>query len=693
MRRLPGSLFLLPTVIVLGGSQWELDRRIPVAAALVLPHWALGPVVWGAFGALFGLRRHALAARTLAGWQRCDLWVSGILIYAVLFHLPSGAAAPAAAVVLAVLLSILWAVKTWPYVALTAVATASVAALTAPRIVAQIAHSRLAQTYEVTVDHRLKPSPEKSINEDGIRFKGTAREMDEADFNMLFLGDSFTYGVGVDYGDTYPYHFEKVINGYQCSQRIRVVNLGWASASPLLGLRLLRELGYRYKPDHVVYNLDMTDFHDDLRYELALAGDRALHVDPLRVLVGRWAPGPGESGTARWLGHARGLWRGRGDPLPAGTILPRQRFFATNQPLEASRPDIERGVVRNLRQMHAFARDVLSTLARNFGDVFLHAGSGGQAPRRARELRQEYGQVATGEGPLEWGGRLLVVGLKPEEPILDGGQAGEVIGREDLALDDREVDLDLVEPTRVDRGVHQREPGPLGLQPCLRSDATMRGAIVHDPEHSRGRAIGFLAHDLRHQAAEGRDACRALTPPEHLGPVHIPDREVGPGATARVLMLDPHRTARRGGLRRVATHARLNARLLVRAEDVLSAAQGPALPAAGVQIQNQPRLGREGRVPREEPASIPPGPNSILTQPAPNRGAADLGHQTLGQNRPAQRGPRPTGQRHPAPAGQLTRQRLDGDDDAGGKSGLGARLGAARRAPGGATGRSACATC
>ena len=33
----------------------------------------------------------------------------------------------------------------------------------------------------------------------------------------------------------------------------------------------------------------------------------------------------------------------------------------------------------------------------------------------------------------------------------------------------------------------------------------MRGAVVHDPEHSRGGAIGLLPHDLGEEAAERTD--------------------------------------------------------------------------------------------------------------------------------------------------------------------------------------------
>ena len=44
---------------------------------------------------------------------------------------------------------------------------------------------------------------------------------------------------------------------------------------------------------------------------------------------------------------------------------------------------------------------------------------------------------------------------KAEQAILDGGEVGEVVGREDLALDDAEVGLDLVEPAGMDRRVDE----------------------------------------------------------------------------------------------------------------------------------------------------------------------------------------------------------------------------------------------
>lgn len=52
---------------------------------------------------------------------------------------------------------------------------------------------------------------------------------------------------------------------------------------------------------------------------------------------------------------------------------------------------------------------------------------------------------------------LLVVSSEVEEALFDGSEVGEVVGLQHLALDDREVDLDLVEPAGVDRQVDEDE--------------------------------------------------------------------------------------------------------------------------------------------------------------------------------------------------------------------------------------------
>jgi hypothetical protein len=109
-----------------------------------------------------------------------------------------------------------------------------------------------------------------------------------------------------------------------------------------------------------------------------------------------------------------------------------------------------------------------------------------------------------------------------------------------------------------------------------------------------------------------------------------------------------------------------------------------AAPASAVRRdQGSGPLWRRTRVAREDPATMAPGPERILAEPPPEGGPADLRDEPLGHHFSSQFGQRPARQRHTPAGRQLTGEGFDLDDDAGGKSGLGARRGAAPPAPGG----------
>jgi hypothetical protein len=218
--------------------------------------------------------------------------------------------------------------------------------------------ARIAEVHDVSVDHRLVPDGDE-INADGLRFRGTAEDLDPDDFVVLFLGDSFTYGLYLDYADAYPYAFETFVADGECRQPVRAVNFGWTSSSPLLSLRLLREIGYRYQPDLVVYNLDMTDFHDDLRYARELRqGGSNFSIDGAEIAnVALNRVWPGEPIDVRRI------FRIPEAPAPPDDqiALPEERFFVALQPLDETRDWIERGVAENLEALGAFADDVLGS--------------------------------------------------------------------------------------------------------------------------------------------------------------------------------------------------------------------------------------------------------------------------------------------------------------------------------------------
>jgi hypothetical protein len=80
------------------------------------------------------------------------------------------------------------------------------------------------------------------------------------------------------------------------------------------------------------------------------------------------------------------------------------------------------------------------------------------------EAVEECGEVGAGEAPVNRLGDLVVAVLEGVERAGDGGCVVEVVGVQELALDDRVVDLDLVELAAVDGGVDEDQVRPAALE-------------------------------------------------------------------------------------------------------------------------------------------------------------------------------------------------------------------------------------
>ena len=115
------------------------------------------------------------------------------------------------------------------------------------------------------VDHRPTHTGGGS-NSDAVRGAQEPEEFRAADLSMLFLGDSFTFGLRVNAGQSFPYVVERRLRARHADKQIHVANFGWTSSSPLLSYRRLVDIGHKYEPDYVVMCIDMTDFGDDIRY-------------------------------------------------------------------------------------------------------------------------------------------------------------------------------------------------------------------------------------------------------------------------------------------------------------------------------------------------------------------------------------------------------------------------------------------
>jgi len=283
--------------------------------------------------------------------------------------------------------------------------------------------------------------------------------------------------------------------------------------------------------------------------------------------------------------------------------------------------------------------------------------------RQGRGLGQELSgqpcEVISRESPVEGRGHGFVVVLEAQQAIFDLSEAGEVVGSECLALDDGEVDLNLVEPTGVNRAVNREQVGKGLGQASHAGRAPMRGAVIHDPEHAPCVTIGWLSHDLSNETAERIDAGGFLATAKNLGTVYIERRQVGPSSTALIFVFDASGTlgARwRGGM---FAHARLDAGFLVGAEHELVPAQAFALPLLGVQIENAPGLECEIRIAREDPGAVLPGPNGVLVQPAPHGGVTDARNDAALLRFAHDIGTTETRQRQPTRGRQFTGDGLD----------------------------------
>ncbi|MCF7837813.1 MAG: hypothetical protein K9N49_04215 [Candidatus Marinimicrobia bacterium] len=327
-------------------------------------HTWVAAIVWlVALGArLFGSRPRGL--RLWTGLTHADPVLALVLIALMLFKPDS--LAVALAVLWAALGLLLWLVRRaaqrlpWPILLFNAGCIA-LAVWAAPHLLESYATYRILSEFQLDVDHRMKPDG-REVNLDGIRFKGSPLDLRADDFNIIFLGDSFTYGMKLPYDASVPYALERLAAQRHCAPPVRAVNFGWVSSSPLLSYRLLMDIGRKYQPDLVVLLLDMTDFHDDLKYAHKINAREGVKLSSSLLLDNtldrwllRWMP----MSTLRQLKeqfrqahHAR--------QTHGETILSLEmRYFPTNIPLAESRPYFEQGVMANLKALAVYCRQHL----------------------------------------------------------------------------------------------------------------------------------------------------------------------------------------------------------------------------------------------------------------------------------------------------------------------------------------------
>ncbi len=91
------------------------------------------------------------------------------------------------------------------------------------------------------------------INSLGFRDDEFTKEKPENIYRIMILGDSFTFGKGVNNNETYPYHLEKLLNQRLNANNYQVINAGFAfGSSPDSYYAFMRQESPEYKSDMVL---------------------------------------------------------------------------------------------------------------------------------------------------------------------------------------------------------------------------------------------------------------------------------------------------------------------------------------------------------------------------------------------------------------------------------------------------------
>ena len=244
------------------------------------------------------------------------------------------------------------------------------------------------------------------------------------------------------------------------------------------------------------------------------------------------------------------------------------------------------------------------------------------------ELAEEFLEILAFELPIERLRRGFPVVLKIEQSLGEDVQVREVIWSENLSLHDREINLDLIEPTGVSGSMNELHDGTSRISLTQSLDSSlpaMYGTVVYNPEDATGIVVGWSRHHLFDQTVKRRDAIDRLAPAKHSGVVDIQCAEINPSPTAFVSILDAASTAGLTRLSWMEAAPRLDARLLVSADDEFIRFQGLVFPLAAIQIQKPACLFTKVWILGKDPTPVIPRPDRILVKPPPQRTAADGG--------------------------------------------------------------------
>ena len=172
----------------------------------------------------------------------------------------------------------------------------------------------------------------------------------------------------------------------------------------------------------------------------------------------------------------------------------------------------------------------------------------------------------------------------------------------------------------------EREARKHCLQPLDGRLATVREAVIDDPEDTPGIVVGRAGHDLFYQAMEGIDARGRFAGAKDARMVNVESGHIGPGAAALVFMLDTHWLFRSSRMCWVLAAARLNAGLFVGRDDKFIGPEDWPFQLRAYRSRIRLALTAKAGSRGEDPAAVIQGADRVLMQPTPSGASGDRCH-------------------------------------------------------------------
>lgn len=198
-------------------------------------------------------------------------------------------------------------------------------------------------------------------NEDGLRSEYDRQRFQQSKTRIACLGDSFTFGYGVQGRDSYPVRLQQALRSQLGQESVAVLNAGVISYSPLLEDRLLRRVVRHYDPQVVLLMLDATDVGDDYQYAGELkrpearggnfapnsAVSKGADLGAVWRLSEKWRDAEALKVPIRLLAR---FGNRQPEPVydyysfdaPVGKVVERNRFFIFRHPLSDTRSYFDR---------------------------------------------------------------------------------------------------------------------------------------------------------------------------------------------------------------------------------------------------------------------------------------------------------------------------------------------------------------